>query len=142
MALTDITRQLTNLGNTGKTVLDALRPSEPPKVDASPATTVSTAEGIGATILAEVRAMQNALKEDSELVVLFHNGFETLRVLQFYSPDPQVLVLIGIDTERNTTRVIARADSVQLTCKVMSVVVPAKPVRINFITPPPKPKSE
>lgn len=141
MALTDLTRHLTQLGNTGKTVLDALRPSEVPKVDGTPANAVSSAEGIGATILAEVRAMQNALKDDSELVVLFHNGFETLRVLQFYSPDPQVLVLIGFDAERNTTRVIARADSVQLTCKVMAVSAPAKPVRINFITPP-KPKSE
>jgi len=141
VALTDITRQLTQLGNTGKTVLDALRPSEIPKVDATPATQVSAAEGVGATILAEVRAMQNALRDDSELVVLYHNGFEPLRVLEFYAPSPQVLVLIGIDAERNVTRVIARADAVQLTCKVMKVVAPANAVRINFITPP-KPKAE
>jgi hypothetical protein len=141
VAFGDLTKQFAKhtLGNSAKSVLDSLRPAEVPKLDTPPLTEHSSVETVGATILAELKAMQNALKEDTELVVLVHTGFEMLRVLEFYVPAPQVAVLIGIDTEKNVTRFLCRIDSVQLTCKVMKVQPPATPVRINFITPKPKP---
>lgn len=140
MAFGDITKQFAKqaLGNSAKSVLDSLRPSEVPKLDSPQLAEHASVESVGATILAELKAMQNALKEDSELVVLAHTGFEMLRVLEFYVPSPQVAVLIGIDTEKNVTRFITRIDSAQLTCKVMKVQPPAAPVRINFITSKPK----
>jgi hypothetical protein len=140
VAFGDITKQFAKqaLGNSAKSVLDSLRPTEVPKLDTPPLPEHASAESVGATILAELKAMQNALKEDSELVVLVHTGFETLRVLEFYVPSPQVAVLIGIDTEKTVTRFICRIDSAQLTCKVMKVEPPSTPVRINFITPKPK----
>ena len=79
--------------------------------------------------------MQTALKENEELVVLFHNGLETLRVMDFFVPSPQVMVLAGLDAEKNIMRVVASADSLQLTCKVMRLQPPAKPARIRFLTP-------
>ena len=89
-------------------------------------------------MLAQVQAMQKALKEDEELIVLFHAGVETVRVLEFFFPSWQVAVLNGIDPEKAVTRVISPVESLQLVCKV--VKAPAKPTRINFFTP--KPKSE
>jgi hypothetical protein len=41
-------------------------------------------------------------------------------------------VLAGIDAEKNITRVISPAESLQLTCKVLKAT---KPARIRFITP-------
>ncbi len=140
VALTDLTKQFAKqaLGESAKNVLDALRPSEVPKTEA-PAVTHEPAESVGAVILAELRAMQNALKGDAELILLVHTGFEVLRVLEFYVPAPQVAVLIGIDTEKNLTRFISRIDALQLTCKVMPALPGAAPVRVKFITRPPKP---
>jgi hypothetical protein len=138
VALTDITKQFATLGNSAKNVIDALRPSELPKVETPPPPEPGSAENVGATILGELKAMQNALKDDAELIVLIHTGFETLRVLEFYVPSPQVAVLIGIDTEKNVTRFVSRIDALQLTCKVMSAQAGSTPVRIKFITPRPK----
>jgi len=140
VALGNFTKQLAQqaIGNSAKSVLDALRPSDMPKVEPPAAAEAGPPENIGAAILAEVRAMQTALKDDAELVVLYYTGFETLRVLEFFSPSAQVMVLIGIDTERNLTRVVARADSVQLTCKVMKVQPEGKATRIVFREPRPK----
>jgi len=61
-----------------------------------------------------------------------------LRVLEFYAPSAQLLVMTGIDTDRNVTRVISPIEAVQLVCKVMSTQAGAKPARINFINPKPK----
>jgi len=141
VALTDLTKQFAKqaLGQSAKNVLDALRPSELPKVDAPAPAMHESHETVGAVIVAELKAMQNALKDDAELIVLVHTGLETLRVLEVYVPAPQVAVLIGIDTERNVTRFISRIDSLQLTCKVMPAQAGSAPVRVKFIVRTPKP---
>jgi len=119
MALGDLTKQL---------VLDAMRqPDQPASADSG---------NTGATILGQVQAMQKALKDDQELVVLFHSGAETIRVLEFFLPSWQVAVLTGIDAAKNMARVILPIDSMQLVCKVVKAA--AKPARIGFITPKPK----
>ena len=141
MALTDLTKQFAKqaLGESAKNVINALRPSEVPKVDPPAAAAHEPGETVGATILGELKAMQNALKEDAELIVLVHTGFETLRVLEFYVPAPPVAVLIGIDTDKNVTRFISRIDLLQLTCKVMATQAGTVPVRIKFIARTSKP---
>ena len=121
MALGDLTKQL---------VLDAMRQPDPPPV--------ADSGNMGATILGQLQAMQKALKEDQELVVLCHAGGETIRVLEFFLPSWQVAVLTGLDSGKSISRVISPVESLQLVCKV--VKAPAKPTRLNFITP--KPKSE
>ena len=120
MALGDLTKQL---------VLDAMRqPDSPPVADPS--------GNAGATILGQVQAMQKALKEDQELVVLCNAGAETIRVLEFFLPSWQVAVLTGVDSGKSISRVISPVESLQLVCKVVKAA--AKPTRINFFTPKPK----
>ena len=81
--------------------------------------------------------MQKALKPDDELVVLLSAGNETVRVLEIYAPSWQVIVLTGVDSEKNVTRVISNADHLQLVCKVMKSRTPEKPIRIGITTPKP-----
>jgi hypothetical protein len=144
MALAQIGKQLAQqmVGEKIQDVMDSLRPPDVAKIldptkQEKPAAPPA-GEPLGATILAQVQAMQRACKEDQELVVLCNAGIETLRVLEFYPPTPQLLVMTGIDTARNLTRVISPVESVQLVCKVMAVQPGAKPARINFINPKPK----
>ncbi len=92
-------------------------------------------ESVGAIVLGQVQAMQKACKEDEELVVLVRFGTETIRVLDFIVPTWQVLVLAGVDEARNTTRVVSAAESIQLVCKVVKVLLPAKPTRVGFRIP-------
>ena len=128
MALGEIAKQI---------ALEALRtPDPPPVADAKPAAS-SPSENVGAVILGQVQAMQKALKEDQELVVLCRAGGETIRVLEIYLPSWQVAVLTGIDPGKNVTRIIAPVESLQLICKPMRAAA-AKPVRIVFIAPKPK----
>src|ERR1700681_4286647 len=113
MALGDLTKQL---------VLAAMRqPDQPPVADSG---------NVGATILGQVQAMQKALKEDQELVVLCNTGGETIRVLEVFFPSWQVAVLTGVDSSKNMARVISPVDSIELVCKV--VKAPGKPTRLNF----------
>ena len=124
MALGELTKQL---------AAEAIRAATP-----SAAAPAPQAESLHATMLGQVQAMQRALKEDEELVVLFHAGGETVRVLEFFAPTAQVLVLKGTDAARNPTRVVAPVETLQLVCKVMKVEAPAKPVRVGFLVPKPK----
>ena len=78
-----------------------------------------TAENIGATILGQVQAMQKKLKEDEELLVEIPIGAGTIRVLEFFLPSSNVIVITGLDAQRNVARVISPADRVQLVCKVI-----------------------
>jgi hypothetical protein len=126
MALGDLTKQLAEQAIRSA----ASKPAAPPP-----------AESLGAAVLGQVQAMQKALKDDEELLVLYHAGGETLRVLEFFLPSGQLIVLSGADKDRNVTRVIAPAESLQLVCKVIKVPPPAKPARINFIAPRAKPES-
>lgn len=126
MAIGEFTKQLAQqaLTNAGKSILDTPGPA--------PSVEPGSPEGIGATILAEVKAMQSALKDDAELAVFVGTGGETLRISEVYLPSPFVAVLIGTGADRNITRVITRIDALQLTCKVLKVPAGAKPLRVAF----------
>jgi hypothetical protein len=144
MALAQIGKQLAQqmVGDQVNKVMDSLRPPDmakildPAKQEKPPAP--SPGDSLSAAIVGQVQAMQRACKEDQELVVLCNAGLDTLRVMEFYSPSPHVLVMTGIDTGRNVTRVICPVESVQLVCKVMSVQAGSKAARVNFILPKPK----
>lgn len=135
MALGSLTKQIAQ-----QALLDSLRPADAAQVSESIKTARPAAvagENVCAVMLGQIQAMQKALKEDEELVVLLHNGLETIRVLEVYVPSWAVAVLTGIDTERNVTRVIAPADNLQLICKVMKTQPGAKPVKVALIAPKP-----
>jgi hypothetical protein len=141
MGLGDITKQIAQqaLKAPVKDVLDSLRPPDAAQVSESVKSSRSAAGGdnVGAVILAQIQAMQKALKEDEELVVLLASGLETMRVMEIYVPSWSVAVLTGIDTERNLTRVIAPVERLELICKVMKAKPGAKAVRVNLIAPKP-----
>jgi len=124
MALGDLTKQLAS-----QAIRNAVNPPAAPARPDNP----------GTAILAQVQAMQKALKEEEELIVLIHAGGETVRVLEFFFPSWQVAVLTGIDTgtgnDKPVTRVIAAVESLQLVCKVTKVPPGATPARIKFVTP-------
>lgn len=143
MALGEFTKQLAQhaIGESTKSVLDSLRPPELSKISeslglteksASPAAATDT---LGSIIVGQLQAMQKPLKEDEELVVLCNSGFEMLRVLEVFVPSWKIAVLIGIDTGKNVTRVIAPFDTLQLVCKVMKAPAGAKPARVRIILP-------
>ena len=146
MALGDLTRQLAQqaIGNPVKDAIEALRPPDLSRISeairsAKPAA-AGPGENLGAAILGQVQAMHKALKEDEELVVLCSAAGEAIRVLECFVPYWNVLVLTGIDTEKNITRVVSPVDSVQLVCKSMKVQPPGKPTRVGFIAPKPRPE--
>jgi hypothetical protein len=120
MALGDLTKQLAS-----QAIRNAVNPpAAPPRPD-----------NAGAAVLAQVQAMQKALKEDEELIVLFHAGGETVRVLEIFFPSWQVAVLSGVDKDKAAARVIVAADSLQLVAKVARTAPPATPARIKFVAP-------
>ena len=120
MALGDLTKQIAE-----QAIRNAVNPPPAPPRPDHP----------GAVMLAQVQAMQKALKEDEELVVLFHAGGETVRVLEFFFPSWQVAVLTGVDKDKSVTRAIAAVESLQLVCRVAKAPPSATPVRIKFVTP-------
>jgi hypothetical protein len=130
VAFGEITKQLAQ-----QALGDALRSPEPPTPSVKPA-----AESSGAIILAQIQAMQKALKPEEELVIQFNAGTETIRILDIYAPSWQVIVLAGVDSEKNITRIISHADIIQLVCKVMKSRTPEKPVRVSITTPKSKPE--
>ena len=135
MALGQLTKQIAQ-----QALLDSLRPADAAQVSESLKSARPAAgpgDNVGATIMGQIQAMQKAVKDDEELVVLLHSGLETMRVLEVYVPSWTVAVLTGIDTERNLTRVISPMDSLQLICKVMKVQPGAKAVKVNLIAPKP-----
>ena len=142
MPLGEFTKQIAKeaLKAPVKDVLDSLRPPDTAQVaEAAKASRASAppGENVCATILGQIQAMQKAVKDDEELVILFHNRLETIRVLEIYVPSWGVAVLTGIDTERNLTRIISAAEHLELTCKVMKVQPGAKPVKVALIAPKP-----
>ncbi len=139
MALVDLTKQLAEQAIRTKDVIDALRPPDLSRISDTLRTSRPSApaqsEDLCAVILGQLQAMQKALKEDDELLVLCNAGIETVRVLEVFVPSPNVVVLTGIDTNRSVTRVISHIESVQFVCKVVKAQPPARPARINFIVP-------
>jgi hypothetical protein len=131
--------------STKKNVLDALRGPETvkaaEKIQADRPAAPAGGENIGAVVLGQIQAMQRPMKDDQELVVLFETGGETLRVLEIFVPSLHVFVLAGIDAEQNVTRVVIPVESAQLICKIMKVAPDAKPIRVNVLSPRPKPEA-
>ena len=126
---------------TKKNVIDAFTGPEPAKsADKGGAAVQQPVESVGGTILGQLQAMQRPLKDDQELVVLFEAGGETLRVLEIFVPTLQVFVLAGVDAEQNVTRAIVPVERAQLVCKIKKVAADAKPVRVNVLSPRPKPE--
>ncbi len=123
MALGDLTKQLAE---------QAIRSATAPKPAAPP-----QPNHMGADLLAQVQAMQKALKEDEELLVLFHAGGETVRVHEFFFPSWQVAVLTGTGADKSVTRAISPVESLQLVCKVVKTAA-SPPARIKFVTPKPR----
>ena len=123
MALGDLTKQLAEQAIRSAT---APKPAGPPQP-----------YQLGADLLAQVQAMQKALKEDEELLVLFHAGSETVRVLEMYFPSWRVVVLTGIAADKSMTRVISPVETLQLIVKVARVTPTATPARVAFVTPKP-----
>ncbi len=124
------------LEGTKNTVLAAMNP-EPPKPAAKPDPVPTD---VGAVILAQIQAMQRPLQYDQELHVLYRAGDETLRVFEIFVPGPKVLVFAGVDYQGNVTRVIAPVDSAHVVCKIMKVSPGTNPVRVNILTPKPRPE--
>jgi len=121
MALGDLTKQIAE-----QAIRSAVTapPTPPPRP-----------ESAGAVLLGQIQAMQKALKEDEELLVLFHSGGDTVRVLELFFPSWQVVVLTGIDQEKSLTRIVSAVDSLQLVCKVAKAAPGATGARIKFVTP-------
>jgi hypothetical protein len=127
MALGEFTKQIAQ-----QAILSATT-KEPAAVPAAP-----EPEPLTAVFFAQIQAMQKALKEDEELVVLFQQGQERIRVVEIFAPSTGVLVLSGPGADRTFTRVIASAESLQLICKVGKIAQGGKAVRVNLVTPRPK----
>jgi hypothetical protein len=92
------------------------------------------AENPSAVLLAQVGAMQKALKDDEELFVTCQG----IRVVEIFAPSRQMAVLTGLDAERSLTRIIAGVESLQLVCKIVKAQPGSKPLRIGLITGKPK----
>ena len=131
MSIGAITKQLAAeaLGNQMKEVMDGLRPGDGPVAAPEP-----IAESLCAVVMAQVQAMQNALKEDQELLVHCTVGATTLRVLELYAPSPRLLVITGADGERGMARIITPVESAQLICRPVGVKPDGKPVRVRMVS--------
>jgi hypothetical protein len=123
---------------TKKNVMDAITGPEAPKPGEKPQ---PAPESIGGIILGQIQAMQRPLKEDQELVVLFHTGSESLRVTEIFVPNVQVFVFAGVDSQGNVTRAVVPADRAQIVCKIMKIAPEARPVRVTILSARPKAES-
>jgi hypothetical protein len=130
MALGEFTKQIAQ-----QALLSATAPKE------TPAAPAQNAENAGAVMLAQIQAMQKALKDDEELVLHFYAGTERIRVMEIFLPSPGVAVLRGVDAERATARVVAAVDTLQLVVRVAKVPPGVKAARVGLITPKPKDSS-
>jgi hypothetical protein len=127
MALGALTKQLASQA-IGNSVKDLLEPEK-----ATAAQTAAT--DLCGAILTQIQAMQKAVKEDQELVILFRSGPETIRLLEIFVPSQNLFVFTGLDAEKNLTRVIAPVESAQLVCKLVKAT--GQPVPVRIITPRP-----
>jgi hypothetical protein len=131
MGIGAITKQLAQeaLGTGVQNVIDTLSDTKPE------AAAPKAPDSLAGVILGEVNAMQNALKDDQELLVTCAIGGTTLRVLELFAPAPQILVVTGTDGERGIARLITPAAAVQLLCRPVPVKPDAKPVRLRLVMP-------
>src|SRR5579872_1147742 len=127
MALVELGKQLAQQALTDVIAGKEKEKEAPPAAPAAP--------GTGLIIFGQINAMQKALKEDEELVVLLQSGVERIRVMEIFLASPAVAVLTGRDATGNLTRAISPVDSLQLLCKTMKAPAGAKPMRVNLVTP-------
>jgi hypothetical protein len=120
MAFADLTKQLAQ-----NALLSATK--DPPAA--------APGQSTGPVILAQLALMQRALKEDEELIVLYHAGGERIRVLEVFLPSPEVAVVSGTDANRAPARAIVPAAALALLCRVVKVPPPAKPARLSLVVP-------
>ena len=128
----------------GAQALDSLRPPDLSTIadslmGAKPAAPPPSNEP-GAIIVSQIQAMQNACKDDQELVIMLSAGADLVRVLEVFAPSWKVLVLTGIDDQKQITRVVCPAETLQLVCKQMAAPEGSKPARVRFVVPKPKPE--
>jgi hypothetical protein len=121
MALADLTKQLAQQAILSATEKKEEKPAPP--------------DNVGSILLAQIHAMQKALKEDEELAVWFQNGTEKIRVMEIYFPSWKLAVLSGLDPERTLSRVVLPVESVHLVAKVVKVAAGAKPTRVGLVAP-------
>ena len=121
MALADLTKQLAQQAILSATEKKEEKPAPP--------------DNVGSVLLAQIHAMQKALKEDEELAVWFQNGAEKIRVMEIYFPSWKLAVLSGPDPDRVLSRVVMPVESVQLVVKVMKVPAGTKPARVGLVAP-------
>ncbi len=131
MALAEITKQLAQ-----QAILSA---TSGPKSE--PATAVAAVPDTGSVFLAQIQAMQKAIKEDEELVATWTGGGERLRVMEIFLPSPGVAVLGGIDGNRQAARVVSAVEALQVLCRVVKAPAGVKPVRISLVVAKPKDSS-
>lgn len=134
MALVELGKQLAQ-----QALSDAVLGKE--KEKEAPAPAAAAAPNTGLVIFGQISAMQKALKEDEELVVLYQSGVERIRVAEIFLPSPAVAVLSGTDANRNLTRAVVPVEALQLLCKTMKAPAGARPMRVNLVTPKPKDSS-
>jgi len=127
MALGEFTKQLAQQALLNATAKEPAPPAQAPAV--------TKGENIGATILAQIGAMQKALKDDEEMVILFQNGAAKIRVTEIYMPSWGVAVLSGSDQDRVFARVISPVEALQLVIRLAKTPGGAKPGRISLIAP-------
>ena len=123
---------------TKKNVLGTLSGPEAAK-PAVPAPQQAPAE-VGAVILGQVQGMQKALKEDQELLIQYFTGAEVIRVTEIFVPSIQVFVLSGTDVAGNAVRIVVPATAAALITRVTKSDPVAGPVRVNVLSPRPKPE--
>ena len=125
MALGEFTKQIAQ-----QALLSATNaPKEAPPAPADP---------IASAIVAQIAAIQKQLKDDEELIVLFHQAGERIRILEIFLPSPHAVVLTGLDANRALTRIVSAPAALQLICKTAKVAAGAKVTRVNLITQPPR----
>ncbi|HXJ42128.1 MAG TPA: hypothetical protein VNH18_22815 [Bryobacteraceae bacterium] len=124
---------------TKKNVLGTLAGPEAPKPAPAPAA-APLPDAIGAIILGQIQGMQKALKEDQELLVQYFTGVEIVRVLEIFVPNIQVFVLSGTDVAQNPVRIVVPATAAALITRVTKSDPASGPVRVNVLSPRPKPE--
>jgi hypothetical protein len=122
MAIGEFTKQLAQ-----QAILNVTAPKEAPKETTAP----PQAENVGATIVAQLNAMQKALKENEELLVFFQG----IRVMEIYLPTWGVAVLSGVGQDRAMARAISPVEALQLVVRVGKAQAGAKPARLSVVTP-------
>jgi hypothetical protein len=129
MALAELTKQLAQ-----QAILSATSgPKSEPAAAAAPA-----APDTGPVFLAQIQAMQKAIKEDEELVVTWTGGGEKIRVMEIFLPSARVAVLSGMDGNRQAARVVSAVEALQVLCRVVKVAPGARAARIGVVVAKPK----